>query len=188
MQANVQSAAKPDNYTAPELSDAIDLGLIDPSAARFGETAGGFLELTYKDKNYPRVSVRRTLPLGMPYEYLSIADEENHEIGILRKLADLDGDQRRLVEKELERRYYCPNVVEVRSVKDQLGYVYIDISIQGTGDITRRTCAIKDVNRNIRMLSDDSVILFDVDGNRYMIPSLKALSAKSRRRLEPYLF
>lgn len=173
---------------APVLSDAIDLGLIEPTNAKFRETAGGFLALAYKDKDYARVSVRRALPLGMPDEYLSVADAENQEIGIIRNLSDLIADQRALVVKELERRYYCPNVIEVRSVKDQLGYVYLDLTVKGAGNPVRTTCAIKDVNRNIRMLTDDSVILFDVDGNRYMIPSLKGLPPKSRKRLEPYLF
>ncbi|MDR0397444.1 MAG: DUF1854 domain-containing protein [Oscillospiraceae bacterium] len=177
-----------ESASAPLLSDAIDLGYLDPDQARFSQTPGGFLALNYKGADYPRVSVRRSLPLAMPNEYLSLADPEGKEIAILRDLSRLDADQRGLVEAELARRYYCPNVVDVKSVKDQLGYVYFELTVQGAGAPSARMCAVKDVNKNIRMLSDDDVIMFDVDGNRYRIPSLKALNAKSRKRLEPYLF
>ncbi|MDR2505028.1 MAG: DUF1854 domain-containing protein [Oscillospiraceae bacterium] len=170
------------------LSDAIDLGILNPGEATFAATAGGFVKLKLGEKEYPRVQIRRALPLASPEEYLSVADGEGNEICIIRNLSDLSESQREVVMGELNRRYYSPNVLEVLSVKDQLGYVYFGLRIKGAGDAIERTCAIKDVNRNIRMTSDDSVILFDVDGNRYIIPSLKALSAKSRKRLEPYLF
>ncbi|MDR1262089.1 MAG: DUF1854 domain-containing protein [Oscillospiraceae bacterium] len=173
---------------APLLSDAIDLGYLDPAEAVFTQTPGGFLAMKYKGSDYPRVAVRRSLPLGMPNEYLSLADAEGKEIAILRDLTRFAPDQRKLVESEMNRRYYCPNIIDVKSVKDQLGYVYFELTVQGSGAPTPRMCAVKDVNKNIRMLSDDDVIMFDVDGNRYRIPSLKALNAKSRKRLEPYLF
>ncbi|MDR1600037.1 MAG: DUF1854 domain-containing protein [Oscillospiraceae bacterium] len=181
-------SAETTDAAAPLLSDAIDLGYLDTAQAKFSMTPGGFLELDYKGVNYPRVAVRRSLPLAMPNEYLSLADPEGKEIAILRDLTSLDPGQRGLVEAELNRRYYCPNIIEVKSVKDQLGYVYFELTAQGSGPPSSRMCAVKDVNKNIRMLSDDDVIMFDVDGNRYRIPSLKALSAKSRKRLEPYLF
>ena len=170
------------------LYDAIDLGIMNPNDVEFSETKGGFLKLSLNGKEYPRVQIRRALPLASPDEYLSVADAENNEVGIIRSLAELPEGQRKLVEAELSRRYYSPSVLEVLSVKDQLGYVYFGLKVKGAGDPVERTCAIKDVNRNIRMLSDDSVIMFDVDGNRYVIPSLKRLPAKSLKKLEPYLF
>jgi hypothetical protein len=38
------------------------------------------------------------------------------------------------------------------------------------------------------MLSDTSLIIFDVDGNRYMIGDLSKLNKHSIRELDPYLF
>jgi hypothetical protein len=52
----------------------------------------------------------------------------------------------------------------------------------------KKNCTIKDVSRNIRMLSDTSVIIFDVDGNRYIVEDVKRLSRKSMRKLDAYLF
>jgi len=175
------------------LADAIDIGFIDVRQAEFFQTAGGFTGLRYADKEYPRVIFRRALPVGQPGAYISVADAENKEIGILRDVAELSAGQLQIVTAELDRRYYCPVVLEIKSVKDKLGYVYAELRIQGSGSEGEgksydRNCAIKDVNKNIRMLDDNRLILFDVDGNRYLVPSLSGLDKKSLRRLEPYLF
>ena len=149
---------------------------------------GGFTGLAYKGTAYKRVSLRRALPLGDPSSYISVADHENKEIGIIRSLTDFAGEQLQIVLEELDRRYYCPDVFEFKSIKDKLGYVYMEMVIGGKDGKTEKTCAVKDVNRNIRMLKGDKLIIFDVDGNRYIVPSLEGLDKKSLKRLEPYLF
>lgn len=166
------------------LSDTVDIGLLDASALEFFRSGGGFTGLRHNDKSYPRISLRRVLPSAKPDDYISIADAENKEIGILRSVTELTPEQEILVREELDRRYYCPSVKAVHSVQDKLGYVYLELELDGF----RKHCAVRDVNKNIRMLDDDRLIIFDVDGNRYLVPSLSALDKKSLRRLEPYLF
>ena len=174
--------------TAMSLTDAIDIGMLDLKNAEFYTTPGGFTGLKYGGKDYSRITLRRALPIGHPEEYLSVADKDNKEIGMIRSLSDLSEKQRTLVLSELENRYYCPSVYEVKSVKDKLGYVYIELVIGREGLKYEKSCAVKDVNKNIRMLDDDRLVIFDVDGNRYMVHSLSGLDKKSLRRLEPYLF
>lgn len=172
----------------PSLSDAIDIGLLNLKDAVFYRTEGGFTGLQYAGKDYRRISLRRALPLGDPMRYISVADHENKEIGIITDVSALKGEARAIVLEELERRYYSPTVREIKSVKDKLGYVYMELVLEGQAGRSEKTCAVKDVNKNIRMLSEDRLIIFDVDGNRYMVESLKALDKKSLKRLEPYLF
>ncbi len=170
------------------LSDAIDIGFLEVSQAKFFKTEGGFTGLHYKGTEYKRICLRRALPLGDPSGFISIADHENKEIAIIRSLADFSGEQLQIVLDELDSRYYCPQIHEIKSIKDKLGYVYMEMVIGGKDGKSERTCAIKDVNRNIRMLKNDKLIIFDVDGNRYIIPSLEGLEKKSLKRLEPFLF
>jgi len=176
------------NNNMTSLADAIDIGFLDISQAKFFKTQGGFTGLNYKDKEYKRISLRRALPLGDPRSYISVADPENKEIGIIHNLSDLAEDQMQIVLDELDSRYYCPEVYEILSIKDKLGYVYMEMVIGGKSGKTNKTCAVKDVNRNIRMLKGDRLIIFDVDGNRYIVPSLDGLDKKSLKQLEPYLF
>lgn len=167
-----------------DLSLAIDIGILDISKAEFYHSSGGFTGLRYGDEDYKRVSLRRVLPVGKPLDFISVADVENKEIGILRSIEELSSEQSQLVLEELDRRYYCPNVKEIKSIHDKLGYVYMELCL---GEYTK-SCAVKDVNKNIRLLDDDQLIIFDVDGNRYIVPSLSKLNKKSLRRLEPYMF
>jgi len=166
-----------------------DIGLINIGKAEFYVTEGGFAGLRYDSKDYPHIVLRRSLPIQEPMKYISVADHENNEIGIIRAVEDLSNNQQDIVINELDNRYYAPNVLEVLSVKDKLGYVYIEMRVQNkNGKSYEKNCAIKDVNRNIRMLSDSSMIIFDVDGNRYIVEDLDKLDKHSIKRLDPYLF
>ena len=170
------------------LVDAIDLGLLDPKTAEFYKTPGGFTGLKIGDKEYKRVSLRRALPMQDPSAFISVADEENKEIGLIRQLSDLNDDQLGIVSEELDKRYYCPEVKEVKSVKDKMGYVYMELVLYMRGEQFEKNCAVKDVNKNIRLIGDNRLIIFDVDGNRYLVNSLYEMDKKSLKRLEPFLF
>ena len=167
----------------------MDIGLFNVEQIEFYTTKGGFTGLKHNDSDYPHVTLRRAMPIGQPMEFISVADQENKEIGIIRSIDDLKTHQRDIVVNELDQRYYCPHVLEIKSVKDKLGYVYMELRLStAQGQEHVRSCAVKDVNRNIRMLDENSLIIFDVDGNRYIVPSLTGLDKKSLKQLEPFLF
>ena len=166
-----------------------DLGILDIKQAQIYATAGGFVGLKYKGEDHKHVTLRRIMPLEMPMEYISIADTENKEIAILRKISDLPQDQQDIVVKELDSRYYAPEVLDVLSIQDKLGYVYMEMQLRNKqGKEYKKNCAVKDVSRNIRMTSPTSVIIFDVDGNRYVISHVEQLNKASMRKLDAYLF
>jgi len=169
--------------------DLSDLGLMDVSKAEFYIADGGFAGLKYKDKDYKHVVLRRIMPIDQPLHYISVADDDDKEIAIIKSVAELQGEQREIVEQELDNRYYSPQVLDVMSVRDKLGYVYMEMRLRNKqGKEYDKSCAVKDVSRNIRMLSSTSIIIFDVDGNRYVVPDLGALNKQSLRRLDTYLY
>ncbi len=150
----------------------------------------GFLGLRYDGNDYKRIAIRRVLPHQMPEEYLSVCDHEQKEIGIIKSLAQLSGEQAALVRDELVHRYFCPEVKEVLTVNDKMGYVYMEVSLLSelNGETYKKSFAVKDVSKNIRKVSDEELFIFDVDGNRYIVKVLSKLDKKSIRLLEPYLF
>ena len=167
----------------------VDLGIIDLSEVEFYATEGGFAGMKYKGEDYKHIVLRRIMPIEQPFHYISVADSENKEIGILKAVDDLPEAQRMIVVKELDNRYYSPEVLEVMSVQDKLGYVYMEMRLKNKqGKEYTKNCAIKDVSRNIRMLTSTSVIIFDVDGNRYIITDVAKLNRQSMRKLDAYLF
>ncbi|MCL1861998.1 MAG: DUF1854 domain-containing protein [Defluviitaleaceae bacterium] len=169
--------------------DTFDLGILEIKEAEFYSDSGGFAGLKYKGEDHAHVILRRIMPLRHPFEYISVADHDNKEIGILKNVDDLPSSQREIVKNELDNRYYSPEVLDVVSVQDKLGYVYLELRLKNKKGVEyKKNCAIKDVSRNIRMLSDTSVIIFDVDGNRYIVEDVKRLSRQSLRKLDAYLF
>ena len=167
----------------------LDLGFLDPDETEFYQTDGGFAGLRYKGADYRHVVFRRVMPIQLPQDYICVTDHDNKEIGIIKSISALSDGQKAIVLKELDTRYYCPEIMEIKSVKDKLGYVYMELKLRHkNGADFVRNCAVKDVNKNIRMLNENSLIIFDVDGNRYIVTSLSDLDKKSMRRLEPYLF
>lgn len=173
---------------ADDLAQAVDIGWLDLSKAVFYEGSGGFTGLCYGDKEFKRIQLRRAMPDRSPSEFISVADQESKEIGMIHALTDLSDDQLRIVSDELNRRYYCPEILEVKSVRDKLGYVYMEMEVFAGGEKHERSAAVNDVNKNIRMLGANRLIIFDVDGNRFLVNALDKLDRKSLRRLEPYMF
>jgi len=167
----------------------VDLGIMDVTQLEFYKTEGGFTGLKYKGEDYKNVILRRIMPMKQPMEYISIADNDNKEIGILKAIADLTQQQQDIVVNELDHRYYSPEVIDITSVADKLGYVYIEMKVKNKqGHEYNKSCAVKDVSRNIRMLSPTSFIIFDVDGNRYIVTDTERLNKTSLRKMDAYLF
>ena len=169
--------------------DVKDLGFLDIKEAAFFSTEGGFTGLRYKGEEYKHIVLRRTMPIKEPMKYISVADHENKEIAIIASVDELPEKDKEIVMRELDNRYYSPEIIDIISVQDKLGYVYISMRLKNKqGKEYDKSCAIKDVTRNIRMIGDNSVIIFDVDGNRYVSSDLKNMNKASLRRLDSYLF
>ena len=160
-----------------------DIGLLKPEDITFYTAAAGFLGARTKDRDCPRVTAARALPFSQPERFISIRDEEDKELGIIGDLADFPEDQRALVREALRLRYFTPRILEIRSVKEKMGSLYLDVRIEGG----ERVFAVKDYSRDLRAIDERRLMIVDVEGNRYIIEDLGALDIRSRRRIEPYL-
>ena len=145
---------------------------------------GASLRLTVDGEvSYLDVEVIRLFPLSEPERYLSVRADDKEEIGIIRRLADLDPENHRLVLQELERRYLMPIVKSVVNVKERFGVAEWEVETNRG----RRTFAMRNLHESIIQLSPDRCLLSDVDGNRYDVRDLRQLDAASRDYLWRYL-
>lgn len=171
--------------TAPiGASQTVDIGILDVSALEFYKNDNGFLCLRAGETDHKRVRLARALPFSQPYAYISVASMDRKEIGILRDVGELADAQAELVREELDSRYFCPSVTEIRSIREKMGYFYFDVHI---GDY-KKLFAVKDISKSIKMMGNDAIMITDVDGNRYLIHDVHKIDARSRRMLEPYLY
>jgi hypothetical protein len=97
---------------------------------------------------------------------------------------EIDGNVAEAAKKELENRYYCPTVTAVKSIKERMGHFYFETIIDGK----EKSFTVRDITRNLRHASDGVLLIFDMDGNRYIIPDFEKIESKSKRLLEPYLY
>lgn len=160
------------------------IGFLEPENCAFYRNANGFLCLRYAGEEHSRVQALRSLPLTQPDTFICIQTMENKEIGILETLAALPDEMAALVREDLERRYYCPAITDITSIKEKMGFFYFDVSIGGF----KKTFSVKDLGKSIKELRQGGLMLTDVDGNRYLIPDLSKITPKCARQLEPYLY
>ena len=169
------------------LEDAAKIVKLDGKCASF-ETKNGFLSLTVTNesdkKSYDRVFLHRAFPHELLWEYISVTDEESMEIGIIYNVEDFEGENKSLIVREIERKYYSPVIKTIDSLKERYGFSYWKV----TGEDGREfSFTMKDTFKNIIHTGEDSIILVDVDGNRYSIMSVSGLNRKSYRKIELYL-
>ncbi len=130
-----------------------------------------------------RVWFHRMFPFEMPEEYISVLDADGREYGVIRRLSDFDGEQLDIINKELARKYFCPEITKIRSMKEKLGTSYWDVDT----DVGRMSFSMQDTFRNIIRISETRIVLNDSDGNRFSITDVTKLDRKSYRKIELYL-
>ena len=156
---------------------------VSPEKCVFSLNPNGFLAAEIDGKEFKRVILTRTLPLSLPDEYICISDIEKNEVGIIEKIADFSPEQQELINSELSQRYYCPVIDKIEIIKEKMGNFYFDVIIGGV----KKSFAVKDITKSIRQ-HGNAIDVTDIDGNRYRIADFNSIEAKSRRKLEPYLY
>ena len=169
------------------LEEAAKIYRLDKENAEFF-TKNGFLAMKYKDgeeeKTLDRVFLHRAFPFELLWKYISVISDDGKEKGVIYDIEDFEPETTALIKKELERKYYSPRISSILSLKERYGFSYWRVSISDGRELN---FTMKDTFRNIIRTGEDSAILLDVDGNRFVIESIAALDKKSYRRIELYL-
>ena len=128
------------------------------------------------DRSYHTVKPAWAAPLSHPNEYLSLLDGKGKEIVMIRNLADLPDDSLAAVRVELHRRYLTATVFSIVDARVEFGATYWTLDTdRGTRDLVAQN-----LQENAVWLSDSHLLLLDVEGNRFEIPDVNALDARSR--------
>jgi hypothetical protein len=186
---------KKDNFL--ELAEVIYL---TAENSRFYRTKNGFpaleavlpkqvddLEASTDDtcvkQDFGRVFFHRCFPFETPDEYISVLNKDGREYAMIRNLAELPDEAQEIIRAELERKYLCPTVTKIRSLKEKLGYSFWEVET----DRGEMRFSMHDTYRNIARVGGGMLIISDVDGNRYRINDVAELDRKSYKKIELYL-
>lgn len=166
------------------LETLAEVKYLEPSKARFYMEGDNFLCLEYDGENYTNIKLHRAMPFKLPDDYISVQDMESKELFLIRSLYELAEEQALLLSRHLKKRYYCPKIKALPSIKAKLGFLYFEVDT----DAGHKTFALRDATHNIRRIDDGArIIIIDVDGNRYEISDVSKMSTADFRRIEPYL-
>lgn len=168
-----------------ESADLLELRYLTKENTKFERTPGGFVKLTYKDKTYDRVGVYRTFPVSSPEEYISIreADEKAREIGVVEKLSVLDAEQADMLREQLNLRYFTPEITKIFDIKTEYGYGYFHVmTTYGECRFTIHTGG-----GSVVSITDTRIVITDLDGNRFEVPDIMALTTNERKKLDLFI-
>ncbi|MDG5816848.1 DUF1854 domain-containing protein [Chitinispirillales bacterium ANBcel5] len=110
---------------------------------------------------------------------ISVLSQEK-EVAFLESIDVLDEVSKKIAETELLIRYFVPKVSEIVRTDVHLGNRYFEVKT----DRGPRKFVIKNPYTNIRSVDKDGILINDVFGNLFCIPSLSSLDLKSKEHLE----
>ena len=142
----------------------------------------GFLYIKHGEEEQ-RAFLCRQFPFELREEFISVLNEDQQEIGIIRRLKEFPTETYDLLATELNRRYYAPVIKSILHVKERYGFSYWKVRTE-EGDIS---FTLHDTFRSIIRASDQRLVFLDVDGNRFEIPNVETLDRKSYKKIELYL-
>lgn len=162
--------------------------------ASFKRSSGGLISMTLKKKDgseefFERVVPVRAFPVTEPDSFISVREPDTKEvgkgaeIGLIESLSDFDKESADLIRKELDKRYFTPEILKIYSIKEQFGYLYFDV-LTSAG---KSSFVMNNPSSNIRVLEDKRSLVYDIDGNCFEIPEVSKMDKASYKKIEIYL-
>ena len=134
-----------------------------PEGFRLYRSARGELIANVDREEFPNVSVRRAFPLETSTEFIGFFREDGEELGLLEDAEKLDDESRQLLYEELENIYFRPVITQIDDIGEDFGVV--SMSVKTTSGL--RQIEIRQLRKNVRLLSGNRVLIEDTEGNRY---------------------
>lgn len=131
---------------------------------------------------YEGVIVVRAFPIDAPEEGVSLISADGHELVWIDHLNMLPADLRAIVDEELARREFMPVITRLVSVSTFATPSTWNIETnRGDGQFVLRG------EEDIRRIGQDILHITDNHGIQYLVPSMQALDAHSRKLLDRFL-
>ena len=191
---NTESAEDTEEVNADDLFKHRESITMTPENSWFSLSAGGLISLKIinaegNEEFFERVVIRRSFPVTAPDEFLSVREPDSRikgrgaEIGMIRNVNIFDKDTVKLINDELEVRYFTPEIKKITSAKEKFGYTYWEAeTTAGNASIV-----LNNPFSNIRVLEDMRIFISDMDGNCFVIPDPSKLDKLSYKYIEIYI-
>lgn len=162
------------------MEERFDIRLLSKSEISLTRSEGGVLQGIVSGKHYEELIVYRCFPFQYELAYISIRDDKDAELGIVRDVGELDPESAAELERELQLRYFLPKVTRVDSVKSKSGLWLWELQTH----LGPTRMAMRNLHEHIQYPGGSRIILTDMNGKRCEIADWQALDPHSRKQLE----
>ena len=136
---------------------------LDPAKLRIYRSDRDVLCLALDSEVHEEINVRRAFPLDDPGRYIGLTAADSTELGMVQDVEHLDAASRNVLDVELAKVYFLPVITAVDNIEEHFGIVEADVETSSGP----RHIEIRQIRRNIRLLSDNRALIEDAEGNRY---------------------
>lgn len=133
----------------------------------------------FDGKTYENVEPRSLFPISGPTRYISLLNEKNEEIAVIRNLNALMPESRKVVEEVLHEYYMIPKILKILDRKEKSGILKWTVET----DHGLREIDIHNRLSSIKVIYGTRVLIRDANDNRYEIPDYENLDAKSFKKI-----
>lgn len=126
---------------------------------------------------------RRLFPVSDTQHYISLLDDKEKEVALVRDVAELDEESAAALAACFGEFYRIPYITRVLETREKFGSLTFVVETDHGGPVTFR---IRNRHSDIKA-SGTRVLIRDASDNRYEIPNYEMLDAASKRLLFPYL-
>ena len=129
-----------------------------------------------EEKSYLTVKPVWAAPVSRPGAYLALLDGKGEEIALLPDVNALSPENAAILQAELRQRYLTATVTAITHARQEYGATYWSVET----DRGARDFVTQSLQENAQWFSETHLLLLDVDGNRFEIPDVAALDARSQ--------
>ena len=95
---------------------------------KFGDDLEANEDKTPIKQDLGRVFFHRCFPFETPNEYISVLNKDGREYAMIRNLDEIDAESREIIVAELDRKYLCPTITKIKSLKEKLDYSFWEVN------------------------------------------------------------
>ena len=151
----------------------------DGSKIRLASNGDGTLRVTAGTRVFKRARVRLGRPLYDPNAFASIMNEKGKELGLIFRLDRMPAESQKVLDQAQDGYDLTCQIKKIISLTHQFGAAFWEVDT----DKGRREFVIRGTTEHIRWLTDDRMLITDVNGTRFEIRSLEGLDSKSQTQI-----
>ena len=121
------------------------------------------------------VEARRLFPISNGDIYITILDDKQNEIAIIKDLSSLNKDSKNAVLRALDEYYMIPKITKIYDAYMKYGVMHV------TAQTEQGECYFELYDRahNLKVLPSGRVMLKDTNDNRYQIEHISQIDKKA---------